>query len=64
MSYRAQNNALVFLAEIDLKNNFRIGYSYDTYLNVLKNTHQGSHEFMVGYDLNLFKPRVLTPRYF
>jgi len=64
MSYRAQNNALVFLAEIDLKNNFRIGYSYDTYLNVLKNTYQGSHEFMVGYDLNLFKPRVLTPRYF
>jgi type IX secretion system PorP/SprF family membrane protein len=64
LSYRSHNNALVFMAEIDLRNNFRIGYSYDTYLNVLKSTYQGSHEVMIGYDVNIFKPRILTPRYF
>lgn len=63
-SYRTSRNALVFILEFNLRKNLRIGYSYDTYMSELKNHSLGSHEIMIGYDINLFKPRMLSPRYF
>lgn len=57
-------NALVFMVELNLTDNWRLGYSYDSYMNELKTHTQGSHEIMISYDLNLFSPRSLTPRYF
>ncbi|PKP01267.1 MAG: hypothetical protein CVU14_05600, partial [Bacteroidetes bacterium HGW-Bacteroidetes-9] len=57
-------NAIVMMLELNLTENWRLGYSYDAYLNELKTYSQGSHEVMISYDLNLFQPRVLTPRYF
>ena len=65
LSYRTWNNAAVFLTQIVITDNLYIGYSYDTYLNSEVQAHfKGSHEIMVGYDINLFKSRQLTPRYF
>ncbi len=70
VSYRTNRNAitsknaLVFLVEINLTENWRLGYSYDSYLTEMQTYSQGSHEVMISYDLNLFKPRMLTPRYF
>lgn len=69
-SYRTNNNAvtqknaLVFMIELNLTQNWRLGYSYDAYLSEMANHNKGSHELMISYDVNLFKPRVLTPRYF
>jgi len=63
-SYRTGNNTTVFMIELQATSNLKIGYSYDAAMGGLKNYNQGSHEIMLGYDLNLFKPRVLTPRYF
>ena len=63
-SYRTGNNTLVFMIELQATSNFKIGYSYDATMGGLKSYNQGSHEIMLGYDLNLFRPRVLTPRYF
>ena len=57
-------NALVFMIELNLSQNWRLGYSYDTYLTEMKTHQQGSHEIMISHDINLFKPRMLTPRYF
>ncbi|GAB1404059.1 type IX secretion system membrane protein PorP/SprF [Lentimicrobium sp.] len=57
-------NAIVFMVELNLTDNWRLGYSYDSYMNELKTHTQGSHEIMISYDVNLFKPRLLTPRYF
>jgi len=57
-------NALVFMIELNLSENWRLGYSYDTYLTEMKTHQQGSHEIMISHDINLFKPRMLTPRYF
>lgn len=57
-------NAIVLMIEFNLTENWRMGYSYDSYLNEMKTHSQGSHEIMLSYDLNLFKPRMLTPRYF
>jgi type IX secretion system PorP/SprF family membrane protein len=63
-SYRSGKNAMVFMVELQAASNLRIGYSYDANMGALKAYNGGSHEIMLSYDLNLFKPRVLTPRYF
>lgn len=57
-------NALVFMVEMNLTKNWRLGYSYDAYLSDIKLYNDGSHELMISYEANIFKPRVLTPRYF
>lgn len=63
-SYRSSKNALVFIVECNISRNLRIGYSYDADMNELKGQSRGSHEVLIGYDINLFNPRVLSPRYF
>lgn len=63
-SYRTGKNAMVFMIELQATSNLKIGYSYDASMGALKSYNSGSHEIMIGYDLNFFKPRVLTPRYF
>jgi type IX secretion system PorP/SprF family membrane protein len=63
-SYRTGKNAMVFMIELQATSNLKIGYSYDASMGALKGYNSGSHEIMIGYDLNFFKPRVLTPRYF
>lgn len=57
-------NALVFMVEMNLTKNWRLGYSYDAYLSDIRLYNDGSHELMISYEANIFKPRVLTPRYF
>lgn len=57
-------NALVFMVELNLTRNWRLGYSYDAYLSEMRQNNSGSHEIMISYETNIFKPRVLTPRYF
>ena len=63
-SYRTGNNAMVFMLELQASSSLKIGYSYDASMGALKAYNGGSHEIMLSYDLNLFKSRVLTPRYF
>lgn len=69
-SYRTNHNAItsknaiVFMVELNLTQNWRLGYSYDAYLSEIRLHNQGSHEIMISYETNLFQPRVLTPRYF
>ena len=62
-SYRSERT-VVFITELLLGKGFRIGYSYDAFLNEYNAYFKGSHEIMVGYDLPLFQNRMLTPRYF
>ena len=63
MTYRTES-ALVFMTEFNVGKNLRIGYSYDVYLNQLVHYNQGSHEIILGFDFDIFKNRMLTPRYF
>ena len=62
-SYRTAN-ALVFLTEIQIAENWRLGYSFDLYLNELQTYNNGSHEFRLSFDLFTDKNRMKTPRYF
>lgn len=41
-----------------------LSYSYDFTLGELKNYDMGSHEIMIGFDMNFKKEGVFTPRYF
>jgi len=62
VSYRTEK-AVAFITEINIAQNFRIGYSYDIWFNELKVYNKGSHEIRLSYDFNIGK-RLLTPRYF
>lgn len=56
------SNALVFLLEYQIDDNFYLGYSYDYSLGELGGIQSGSHEIMVGYDINLFKEKLIPVR--
>jgi type IX secretion system PorP/SprF family membrane protein len=61
-SYRTED-ALVFMAEWNVMQWLRIGYAYDYARSSLRTYTSGSHEFMLGVDLN-FKKAMVSPRYF
>jgi len=62
-SYRTEK-AVIFLTEFRITEFLRLGYSFDLYLNELQLHNKGSHEFRLGFDINLRKSRMKTPRYF
>lgn len=43
---------------------FYMGYAFDHNQNDLKNYHNGSHEIMVGFELNFERSNTQNPRYF
>ena len=44
---------------------FRIGYAYDFTMTELRHYNSGSHELMLGYDLNFIdNTRIRSPRFF
>lgn len=62
-SYRS-GDAIVAIAEYQITNQLRIGYSYDLTLSGLKNYNSGSHEIMLGYDFGYSVLKMKSPRYF
>jgi type IX secretion system PorP/SprF family membrane protein len=63
MTYRTDGD-LVFLTEFNIGRKYRIGYSYDVNVKDRIHYNSGSHEIMLGLDLDLLKNRMYTPRYF
>ncbi len=58
------DNALILSIEYDVANRIRFGYSYDFYLSQNGNYTNGTHEIMLGWDLNSTKTRMSSPQYF
>ena len=58
------DDVLVPSIEYDLGNKFRIGYSYDIFLSSAGSYSTGTHEIMLGWDLNTTKTRMVNPRFF
>lgn len=54
---------LVLLGQYAVNDQLRIGYSYDRGFNRLGAVAGGSHELMIGYNFNIFKSKMLSPRY-
>jgi len=62
-SYRTER-ALSVMTEFLATRNLRIGYAYDIWFNELQVHNKGSHEVRLGVDLDVFRFRMMTPRYF
>jgi len=62
VSYRTEK-AISLITEINIAQNFRIGYSYDIWINELQAYNKGSHEVRLSFDFNVGR-RILSPRYF
>jgi len=58
------DNQLIGVIEYQINKNIRLGYSFDLMLNELSDYTSGSHEIMIGYDFELYRTKMLTPRYF
>lgn len=57
-------NSIVLMAQLQLNDNFRLGYSLDTPLNSVVKTSYGTHELMLNIDLKLLKSHDIGLRYF
>ena len=53
-SYRS-GDAMIFLFELILNQNFRFGYAYDHTISKVRNYTPGSHEIMLNYRINIGK---------
>jgi type IX secretion system PorP/SprF family membrane protein len=58
------SDAIVGLLELQVSDQFRIGYAYDRTLNRLQGYGPSSHEVMLRYEFGFGKSKILTPRYF
>ncbi len=63
VSYRT-GDAVVGMVEIQVRNNFRVGYSYDYTTTQLQKYNSGSHELMLRFEFGFGKDKIVTPRYF
>lgn len=63
VSYRT-SGAIIFVADYFVTPKLKLGYSYDFSINGLSNYQSGSHEIYIGYDFQIFKTEMLSPRYF
>jgi len=62
-SFRSENS-LILLAQYNISEKIKVGYSYDVAFGKLRGYHGGSHEIMIGFDLNVFQSDMLSPRFF
>lgn len=62
VSYRAKD-AVIFMAQYAVNNQFNLGYAYDLSIGALKSFNQGSHEIMLRY-IFLYDLNVQSSRYF
>ena len=59
-----RKNALILITEMNITKKLRLGAAYDFSNTELAKTTSGSFEIFLGYDVNLFKSKVISPRYF
>lgn len=57
-------NAIVFLLDFQLTDQFAFGYSYDATIGELRTISSGSHELMLNYRFRFSQKGVISPRYF
>ena len=51
------------LVQVIVTDNIKIGYSYDTSIGKVQRRLGDGHEIMIGFDMNMFKSKMLSPRY-
>lgn len=51
------------LVQVIVTDNIKIGYSFDAGLGKVQKKLGNGHEIMIGFDMNTFKSKMLSPRY-
>lgn len=54
---------VVFLTQYQINDKMRAGYSYDRGSNKIGSIGKGTHEIMIGYDINIHGTKMIMPRY-
>jgi len=62
VSYRT-NYGFVFLTQYKINDKMKAGYSFDYGINKIGRVGKGSHEIMIGYDINIHGTKMVMPRY-
>lgn len=62
VSYRS-GYGVVALMQYSITEQFKVGYSYDMGFNRIGAAGGGSHEVMLGYNFNIYKSKMVSPRY-
>lgn len=62
LSYR-NGYGIVGLFQYAVNDQLKVGYSYDQGFNRIGIVGGGSHEIMIGYNFNIFKSKMVSPRY-
>lgn len=52
------------MTQLQLTNQFAVGYTYDMSVTGLRQENAGTHELMLNYRFNFNRKKVVTPRYF
>lgn len=58
------DNQVIGIVEYRFNNSLRVGYSYDWYLNRTGKYNSGTHEIMLGFNINLSKTKMSSPIFF
>lgn len=58
------SEAFVLITEFNITKNFRLGAGYDFDMTDVAKSTSGSFEIFVGYDIGIFKSKMISPRYF
>lgn len=53
----------VLLTQYQINEKMKVGYSYDMGVNKIGRVGKGSHEIMIGYDINIHGSKMAMPRY-
>jgi type IX secretion system PorP/SprF family membrane protein len=62
VSYRSEYGIVAY-AQFSITDKLKLGYSYDFGLNKIGRVGGASHELMIGYDFNVYKSKMTSPRY-
>ncbi len=58
------NQEVIFNVEYNISKLLRIGYSFDASTQKFQTGNKGTHEFFIGFDLDFFKAKTISPRIF
>lgn len=62
-SIRSEQSVII-MAQYNINDMWKIGYSYDAAFGKMAGYHGGTHEIMLGFDLNVFQSEIMSPRFF
>jgi type IX secretion system PorP/SprF family membrane protein len=58
------DNMLIGIVQFQITPQFSLGYSYDYYMNRTGAYNNGTHEFMLGFDISGVRTKMSNPRFF